>query len=202
MILCFFKKVKQKRALVPVRVIVGFSHPSIRSNNALNVTALHPAILLPAVLICGIRRSLSSCAPSTTLDGNDTCTTRGSFRFLLFALLDGLVFAMMGSVKAIGGAGSSGAGGMGVGSTHSSSSRSVEADEIVRNEKSTAVGLLLCVMATVGPAAALGVMDRRGRLRCRHRRRHFSRSPGRRVMRSGQGVVRANYGPSPSSKII
>ena len=46
---------------------------------------------------------------------------------------------------------------MGVGSTHSSSSRSFEDDKIVRDEKSTAVGLLLYVMEAVGPVAALSV---------------------------------------------
>ena len=58
----------------------------------------------------------------------------------------------------MGGTGSRGVGGIGVGSTHSSSSRSIEADEIVRDEKSTTVGLLLCGMVAVAPAVALGVM--------------------------------------------
>ena len=120
-----------------------------------------PPSLPRAVLICGIRRGLSSCVPSATLDGNGTCATRGAFRFLLFVLLDDLVFAIMGGGNAVGGADSRGVGGIGVGSTHSSSSRSVEEDEIVRDEKSTAVSflllLLLCGMVAVGPAAALGV---------------------------------------------
>jgi hypothetical protein len=49
---------------------------------------------------------------------------------------------------------------MGVGSTHYSSSRSVESDDIVR-EKSTAVGLLLCggvlalaVLGVTGPTGS------------------------------------------------
>ena len=84
-----------------------------------------------------MRRDLSSCVPSATLDGNgmSTCTwARGSSRFLLFAL-DNLVFAIIGGGKAVGGADSSGVGGIGVGSTHSSSSRSLEADEVVLDEK-------------------------------------------------------------------
>ena len=116
------------------------------------------------MLTCGIRRGLSSCVPSATLDGNGTCATRGSFRFLLFALLDDLVFAIIGSGNEVGGADSSGVGGIGVRSTHSSSSRSVEVDEIVRDEKSTADSflLLLCGMVAVGSAAALGVMGPTG----------------------------------------
>ena len=81
--------------------------------------------------------------PSATLDRNGTCATRGSFRSLLFALLDKLVFAIIGGGNAVGGADSSGVGGIGVGSTHSSSSRSVEVDEIVRDEKSTVANFLL-----------------------------------------------------------
>ena len=69
-------------------------------------------------------------------------------------LPDDLVFAMIGGGNAVGGMDSRGVGGIGVGSTHSSSLRSIEADEIVRDEKSTAVGLLLCGMVAV----ALGVM--------------------------------------------
>jgi hypothetical protein len=49
---------------------------------------------------------------------------------------------MIGGGKA-GGESSSGVGGIGVGSTHTSSLRSVESDEIV-HEKSTTVGLVLC----------------------------------------------------------
>ena len=80
--------------------------------------------------------------PSATLVGNGTCA-RGSFRFLLFALLDDSVFAMIGGGSAVRRVDSSGVGGVGVGSTHSLSSRSVEADEIVRDdEKSTVIGLL------------------------------------------------------------
>ena len=112
------------------------------------------------------------------------CSTRTSFRFLHFALLDDLVFEIIGGGKAVGGADSSGVGSIGVGSTHSSSSRSVEADGIVRDDKYTVVGLLLlCEMVAVGPAAALGVTDRRGRShRC-----HFGRSPPRlRVRRGGR----------------
>ena len=84
-----------------------------------------------------MRRDLSSCVPSATLDGNgmSTCTwARGSSRFLLFAL-DNLVFAIIGGGTAVGGADSSGVGGIGVESTHSSSSRSLEADEVVLDEK-------------------------------------------------------------------
>ena len=90
--------------------------------------------------------------------GNGTCTcARTSFRLLHFALLDDLVFEIIGGGKAVGGAVSSSVGGIGVGSTHSSSSRSFEADEIVCDDKSTAVVLLLlCGMVAVGPAA-LGV---------------------------------------------
>ena len=47
--------------------------------------------------------------------------------------------------------------GIGVGSTHSSSSRSVESDEIVREEKSTAVGLLLLLLCGMVGPPALGV---------------------------------------------
>ena len=85
------------------------------------------------MLICGIRHGLSSCAPSATLVGNGTCA-RGSFHFLLFALLDDLVFAMIGGWNVVGGADSSGVGGKDVGSTHSSWERSVEADEIALDE--------------------------------------------------------------------
>ena len=50
---------------------------------------------------------------------------------------------MIGGGSAVRRVDSSGVGGVGVGSTHSLSSRSVEADEIVRDdEKSTAIGLL------------------------------------------------------------
>ena len=56
----------------------------------------------------------------------------------------------------MGGADLSGVGGICVGSTHSSSSRSVEADEIVRDEKSTAVGSLLSVMVALGVTAPTG----------------------------------------------
>ena len=63
----------------------------------------------------------------------------------------------------VGGADSRGVSGIGVASTHSSSSRSVKADEIVSDEKSIAAGLsLLCVTVAVGPAAALGVMGPTG----------------------------------------
>ena len=105
-----------------------------------------PPSLPRAVLICGIRRGLSSCVPSATLDGNGTCATRGSFRFLLFVLLDDLVFAIIGGGNAVGGAESRGVGGIGVGSTHSSSSRSTEVDEIVREEKSTVVSFFLLLL--------------------------------------------------------
>ena len=85
-----------------------------------------PSSLPCVLLICGIRRGLSSCAPSATLDENGacTCTSRGHLRFLLFALLDDLVFAMIGAGggNAVGGADSSGVGGTGIGSNHSSSS--------------------------------------------------------------------------------
>ena len=50
---------------------------------------------------------------------------------------------MIGGGNAVGVADSSGIDGIGVGSTHSSSSRSVDVDEIVRDEKYAAVGLLL-----------------------------------------------------------
>jgi hypothetical protein len=74
---------------------------------------------------------------------------------LTLTLLDDFVFAKIwgGGGKA-GGAGSSGVAGIGVGSTHSSSSRSTESDDTV-DEKSTAVGLLLCGRVLV--LAALGV---------------------------------------------
>ena len=68
-----------------------------------------PPSLPRAVLICGMRRGLSSCVPSATLDGNGTCAcARTSFRFLLFALLDDIVFAIIGGGNAEGGADSSG----------------------------------------------------------------------------------------------
>ena len=74
-----------------------------------------PLCVLPpsfprVVLICGIRRDLSSYTPSATLDGNGTCPTRGSFHFLLFALPDDLVFATIEGGNAVGGADSSGVG--------------------------------------------------------------------------------------------
>ena len=83
------------------------------------------------------------------------------------ALLDDLVFAMIGGGNTVGEADLRGVGGIGVGSTLSSSSRSVadyyileylENDDIVRGEKSTAVGLLL----VWGIASALDVMGPTG----------------------------------------
>ena len=53
------------------------------------------------------------------------------------AWLDDLVFAMIRGGNALGGDDSSSMGGIGVGSTHSLSLRSVEADETLRDEKST-----------------------------------------------------------------
>ena len=56
---------------------------------------------------------------------------------------------------------------MGIGSTHSSSLRSVEADEILRDEKFTAIGFLLlgvvgcglAVLAVTGPTGSSSVLS-------------------------------------------
>jgi hypothetical protein len=107
------KDMRARLEIVPVGVI-KLSRPKIRSNNALNTTALRP----PAITStrgAHLRRGLSSCTPSATVDGNGTCA-RSSLRFLLLALPDDLVFAMIGGGNAVG-AGSSSVDGMGVGST-------------------------------------------------------------------------------------
>ena len=52
------------------------------------------------------------------------------------------------------GADSSNVSSMGVASTHSESSRSAESDDIILDEKSTVVGLLLYRMVVVGQSAA------------------------------------------------
>jgi hypothetical protein len=141
--------------IVPVRVI-KLSRPRIRRNHALNTTALRTPSITPtrSAHLRYTTRSVLLNAFRCTLDGNGTCA-RASLRLRLFALLDDLVFAIIGGGNA-GGAVSSGVGGIGVGSTHSSSSRSVESDEIVR-EKSNAVSLVLCGRVLVLVFAALGV---------------------------------------------
>ncbi|KAF8269969.1 hypothetical protein EI94DRAFT_1798656 [Lactarius quietus] len=107
---------------------VRLNRPGLGRNRALNPSALH--------------------APSTALDGNGTCA-RCSFRFRLFVLLDDLLFAMIaGGGGNAGGEGSSSVGGIGVGSIHSSSSRSAESDDIVR-EKFTSTAVAFCVLLGV-----------------------------------------------------
>jgi hypothetical protein len=85
--------------IVPIRVI-KLSRPGIRCHNALNTIALRPAPITSARSphpwntpgpVLG--------TPSAMLDGNGRCA-RTSLRFRLFALLDDLVFAIIGGGNA------------------------------------------------------------------------------------------------------
>ena len=145
-----------------------------------------PPSLPRAVLICGMRHGLSSCIPSATLYGNSTWATRGSFRFLLFALLGELVLTMIGGRNAVDGADSRDIGGIGV------KSPTLRCRGPLKSTKSRVMKspLRLACCCYVGQwrwgrRRRWALWERQGHLPCR--RRHFGRSPRRRVRRGGRG---------------
>ena len=141
-----FDPLRAVQEIVPIEV-VGLSRPGFRRNMPSTPPfCMRPPSRLRAVLICGTRRGLSSCAPSATLDGNSTCA-RASLCFLLLALLDDFVLAI--------GGGNTGRAGIGVGSTYSSSSKSAESEEIGREKLTGAV--LHEIVQPVIVGASLGV---------------------------------------------
>ena len=138
---------RRRLEIVPIE-IVGLSRPGLRRDKPLRSACAHHRVRSP----CSSAAPAGAC-PQARPPPHST-RARASLRLLLLALLDDLVLAIGGGNT--GGAVSSGVAGVGVGSTHSSSSRSAESDEIVC-EKSTAVALREIVPPPPIVCAELGV---------------------------------------------
>jgi hypothetical protein len=80
--------------IVPVGV-VRLSRPRIRRNDTLDTSDLRRLTVASGRSICGTRGGRSSYAPSA-LEQNRTCA-RASLQSRLLALLDDLIFAMIGT---------------------------------------------------------------------------------------------------------